>query len=364
MSQQLVTENLRLRQQLAELLTHAKQNQQILERYQAFDLQFIAANGFRELIETIFHGFAPAAGLDMVTLILNDPDQEIRRILGALHIDLSEFPQLLFVEEDARTELQQSSAYAPQLGPYAAHQHQSTFPRSDGTLASVAIVPLMRHARLIGRLNLGSKDRSRFKSGMRTDFIEHLAAIVAICIENVVNNERLKHIGLTDPLTGVSNRRYVELRLKEEIGRSRRHARPLCCMYIDIDRFKQINDRFGHQTGDLVLCDVAARIKAELRLSDAIGRFGGEEFVVLLVDAEMSAALGVAERIRRSIAGKPLILAGEEKLHVTVSIGVSVLPSENDGDSIEASAHKLLALADQALYRAKENGRNRVVRNG
>lgn len=364
MSQQLVTENLRLRQQLAELLTHAKQNQQIFERYQAFDLQFIAANGFRELIETIFHGFAPAAGLDMVTLVLNDPDQEIRHILNALHIDLSEFPQLLFAEEDALPGLPPSSEHGPQLGDYAAHLHQSMFPRSADTLASVAVVPLIRRTRMIGCLNLGSKDRSRFRSDMRTDFIEHLAAIVAICVENVINNERLKHIGLTDPLTGVSNRRYVELRLKEEIGRCRRNTRPLCCMYIDIDRFKQINDRFGHQTGDLVLCDVAARIKAELRLSDAIGRFGGEEFVVLLVDAEISAALNVAERIRRSIAGKPLILAREEKLHVTVSIGVSALPSENDGDSIEASAHKLVARADQALYRAKENGRNRVVRNG
>ena len=362
MSQQLVNENLQLRQQLAELLTHARQNQQILERYQAFDLQFIAANGFRELIETIFHGFAPAAGLDMVTLILNDPDQEIRRILNALHIDLNEYPQLLFAEEDTLPGLQPSSEHGPQLGDYAAHRHQSMFPQSAGALASVAIVPLIRRARIIGCLNLGSKDRSRFRSDMRTDFIEHLAAIVAICVENVINNERLKHIGLTDPLTGVSNRRYVELRLKEEIGRSRRHAHPLCCMYIDIDRFKQINDRFGHQTGDLVLCDVAARIKAELRLSDTIGRFGGEEFVALLVDTDISAALNVAERVRRSVAGKPLILAGAEKLHVTVSIGISALPTENNSDSIEASVHKLVALADQALYRAKENGRNRVVK--
>jgi two-component system cell cycle response regulator len=364
MSQQLVTENLRLRQQLADLLTHAQQNQQILERYQAFDLQFIAASGFRELIETIFRGFAPAAGLDMVTLILNDPDQEIRRILNALHIDLSEFPQLLFVKEDALPGWLSSSGHGPQLGEYAAHLHQPMFPRSAGALASVAVVPLMRRGRMIGYLNLGSKDPSRFKADMRTDFIEHLAAIVAICVENVINNEKLKHIGLTDPLTGVSNRRYVELRLTEEIGRSRRHAHPLCCMYIDIDRFKQINDRFGHQAGDLVLCDVAARIKAELRLSDALGRFGGEEFVALLVDTDISDALNVAERVRRSVAGKPLILAGDEKLHITVSIGVATLATENDSDSIEASAHKLVALADQALYRAKENGRNRVVRNG
>jgi two-component system cell cycle response regulator len=179
----------------------------------------------------------------------------------------------------------------------------------------------------------------------------------------VINNEKLKHIGLTDPLTGVNNRRYVERRLLEELGRSRRQGYALSCMYIDIDHFKKINDSRGHQAGDEVLREVAARIKAELRLSDALGRFGGEEFVVLLIDAELTDAVCVAERIRQSVAEQPLLSSGGAGVTVTVSIGVAALRLPDGGDALETAAQDLLARADQALYRAKGEGRNRVNGN-
>lgn len=363
MSQQLVTENLRLRNQLAELLSHAQQNQQILQRYQAFDLQFIAATGFRDLISTIFHGFAKAAELDVVTLVLLDPDHDIRRILAELHIDLAEFPLLLFVQNEAELCLPSPPPSRAMLEKYVERQHRPMFPDFAPRPASVAIVPLTRRDRMIGYLNLGSSDVNRFMPDMRSDFIEHLAAIVAVCVENVINNEKLKHIGLTDPLTHVNNRRYIELRLIEEVGRSRRHAHPLSCMYIDIDHFKQINDRVGHQGGDEVLREVAARIKAELRLSDALGRFGGEEFVVLLIDTNLADALCVAERIRTSVSHRPLRLSSGETLDVTVSIGVTSLTQPVPVEPIETTVQGFVARADQALYRAKKDGRNRVVGN-
>jgi two-component system cell cycle response regulator len=130
MSQQLETENLHLRNQLAELLTLAQQNQQTLQRYQAFDLQFIAATSFRDLIDTILHGFANAAGLHSVTLALLDPDHEIRRTLMALHIDLTEFPQLLFVQDNAELSFPFLPLSGPTLGTYAAHLHRPMFPLS------------------------------------------------------------------------------------------------------------------------------------------------------------------------------------------------------------------------------------------
>ncbi|MGE5622166.1 MAG: GGDEF domain-containing protein, partial [Bacillota bacterium] len=186
-------------------------------------------------------------------------------------------------------------------------------------------------------------------------------AIVAVCLENVVNSERLKHIGLTDPLTGVHNRRYVERRLLEEIGRSRRQGYALSCLYIDIDNFKQINDCLGHQAGDEVLRAIAIRIKEELRLSDALGRFGGEEFVVLLIDAELAAARHAGERIRRRVAGEPLELSTGQTLDVSVSVGVASLAQHDECAEIEATAQQFVARADQALYLAKQGERNRVV---
>ncbi len=361
MSQDLMTENLHLRKQLSQLLHQAQQNQQILQRHQAIDLELIGAGSFLELIDTIFHAFAGSAGLDVATLLLLDPDYAIRRILVELNVHLSELPQLLFLQDES--EIGELSAHLanPVLGIYSEQLHGLVFPEPLSPPASVAIVPLIRRGTLIGCLGLGSNDPARFATHMSTDFLAHMASIVAICLENVINTERLKHIGLTDPLTGVNNRRYVERRLLEEIGRSQRHGYPLSCMYIDIDRFKQINDRIGHQAGDEVLRDVAGRIKAELRLSDALGRFGGEEFVVLLIDAQADDAVNVAERIRRSVGEQPILLGSGEQLPVTVSIGVASLESARENEPIEKTLQKFLARADQALYQAKNGGRNRVV---
>lgn len=361
MPQDLVAENRLLRSQLAQLLRQAQENQQILQRYQFFDLQFIAASGFQELIDAVLHRFAQAAELDAVTLVLLDPDYEIRRILVDLHIPYSELPNLLFLQNETELEELAPRLSRPLLGPYSAQLHGMLFPKPIAPPASVAAVPLTRHDHLIGCLALGSANAARFTEDMGTEFISHMASIVAICIENVINNEKLKHLGLTDPLTGINNRRYVERRLREEIGRSRRQGYGLSCMYIDIDHFKKINDRIGHQAGDEVLREVAGRIKAGLRLSDALGRFGGEEFVALLIDAELPEATMVAERVRQSVAEQPLTLVDGRSLEVTVSIGVAALGMESCAGSLESTAQTFVARADHALYAAKQNGRNRVV---
>jgi diguanylate cyclase (GGDEF)-like protein len=349
---------------LEQLLNQAQQNQQILKRFQTFDLQFISAAGFRELIDTIFHSFTAASELDVATLALLDPKHQIRHILADLNINLAELPQLLFLQDEAEFGELSGHLSMPVLGAYSAQLHRMLFPEPILTPASVAVVPLLRHDHLIGCLNIGSRNRDRFAAHMGTEFIEHMASIIAICLENVINNERLKRIGLTDPLTGVHNRRYVERRLLEEIGRSRRQGYALSCLYIDIDHFKQVNDRFGHQTGDEVLRAIAGRIKAELRLSDALGRFGGEEFVVLLIDAEAAAAKSVAERIRASIVQQPLTLSCGQEIDATVSVGIASLAQHDECEAIELAAQKFVASADQALYLAKQGGRNRVVAAG
>ncbi|MBA4095128.1 MAG: diguanylate cyclase, partial [Candidatus Accumulibacter sp.] len=224
-----------------------------------------------------------------------------------------------------------------------------------------------------GSLNLGSADPARFTPNLGTDFVEHMGSIIAICLENVISNEMLKYIGLTDSLTGVYNRRYMDRRLIEETARARRQGYRLSCMYIDIDHFKRVNDSVGHQGGDDVLREVCGRIKAELRMSDALGRFGGEEFVVLLIDADLESASTVAHRIRAGVAAAPISLSGGERVDVTVSIGVAALSAQwsdpardpvrdlAHDNPIEGVAQELVAAADAALYQAKAAGRNKVV---
>ncbi|KQT60441.1 MULTISPECIES: PleD family two-component system response regulator [unclassified Aureimonas] len=159
-------------------------------------------------------------------------------------------------------------------------------------------------------------------------------------------------LAVTDGLTGLSNRRFLETHLPKLVERATADQRPLAVLIADIDHFKRINDGFGHDAGDHVLREFAARVKQSLRASDLACRFGGEEFVVLMPEADERAALGVAERIRVLTAEAPFAIGGEA-LNVTVSVGYANL---GPGDSAET----MLKRADQALYSAKRAGRNRV----
>jgi diguanylate cyclase (GGDEF)-like protein len=362
---ELEAENESLRARMAYLLEQAERNHAIMCRHQAFDLEIVGAGNFAELIGTIFRTLPAISDLDIVALSLVDRGNDIATVMERLGVEFGAFPQLLFVDSDSVLGFVPSRSPAltappkPLLGPYVPAVHQAMFPHAPTGLQSIALVPLLRNKRVIGSLNLGSIDPSRFTPALGTDFIEHMASIIAICLENVISNEMLKYIGLTDSLTGVYNRRYIDRRLLEEIGRARRQAYRISCMYIDIDHFKAVNDSVGHQGGDEVLREVAGRIKAELRLSDALGRFGGEEFVVLLIDADLESAVMVAQRIRASIADAPFELSSGELLPISVSIGVATLEDFERDHAIEGVAQQLVAHADSALYQAKEGGRNR-----
>ncbi|WP_178863706.1 sensor domain-containing diguanylate cyclase [Thiomicrorhabdus cannonii] len=168
-------------------------------------------------------------------------------------------------------------------------------------------------------------------------------------------NAQLFTSATTDYLTGLLNRRYFFELAHTELERTRRYARPLACLMLDLDHFKAINDRYGHAVGDKALVAFAETLKRELRREDLVARFGGEEFVVLLPEQSLSEALTTAERLKVQIAQMELALADSESpLTITVSIGVSTLwPTDTTLD-------ELLMRADDALYRAKAGGRNRV----
>ena len=163
-------------------------------------------------------------------------------------------------------------------------------------------------------------------------------------------------MALTDALTGLFNRRYMESHLSTLIEQAVARGKPLSALVLDIDYFKSINDSHGHDAGDDVLRDFAMRIRRSIRGIDLACRFGGEEFVVIMPETDMAVATMVAERLRRRIAADPFtIQQGARKLPVTISIGIAALRGRDD------NAAGLLKRADQALYRAKRDGRNRVV---
>jgi diguanylate cyclase (GGDEF)-like protein len=162
-----------------------------------------------------------------------------------------------------------------------------------------------------------------------------------------------KHASLIDPLTGVSNRRAFLERGEKLLQRARFDQRPATLLLLDLDKFKAINDTFGHHAGDQVLIAFCGVATAAIRPGDLFGRLGGEEFACLLPGSPLDGGLDVAERIRRNLEAAPLQLGGDP-LSATVSIGVAVSADQNQ------DLAALMAEADRALYRAKANGRNRV----
>jgi two-component system cell cycle response regulator len=165
--------------------------------------------------------------------------------------------------------------------------------------------------------------------------------------------ERGLSLALTDSLTGLNNRRYMEQHLKELLHRTHISGKPLSLIVGDIDHFKQVNDRYGHAGGDAVLREVARRLTINLRSFDMVVRLGGEEFLVAMPEVDYEAALSVAERLRRSVADRPMPIAEGEEIFVTISLGVTMV----DPDETPETA---LQRADLAMYRAKRSGRNRV----
>ncbi len=169
-------------------------------------------------------------------------------------------------------------------------------------------------------------------------------------------NEQLLHMSQTDALTGLDNRRQLERRLDEMFAHARRFKEPVACVICDLDRFKTVNDTHGHQAGDEVLKQFAQILKREARSIDRVGRYGGEEFMFLLPGAAMDAAARFAERVRKQVESNTFTFDGTS-IRRTASFGVSAWPHEHIG-----SIDVLVRSADDALYVAKETGRNRVVR--
>jgi diguanylate cyclase (GGDEF)-like protein len=163
----------------------------------------------------------------------------------------------------------------------------------------------------------------------------------------------LEQENITDPLLGIFNRRFLDRRTQEEVARAQRYGLNLALLMVDIDNFKQVNDNWGHQVGDLVLQHLIQLLEAALRQTDILARFGGEEFVILLPHTSEQDAFKLAEKLRHTVAQTPLHSIPE--LRITISIGsASLLP---DGDT----AYSLLERADKAMYQAKQDGRNRVA---
>lgn len=353
-----------LQSHLDGMLNRVQHNSTTLKRLQRFEMRLLSLSSLAEMIEFILGESRDLFDLDIISLCLIDPKAEIAGYLEIDNYDHRAREDLFLMGDDQFLQSDFGLPLRPFLGIYQPASCARFFPNPTRKPASVVIVPLMRRGKCLGSLNFGSYQANRFIHSMATDFIEHIASVISICLENNLNFEIMRRTSLVDPLTGVNNRRFLEQRIEEELDRSQRTREPLSCLFLDIDFFKRINDGFGHQAGDQVLMRVAGVIKKQLRNNDVLSRYGGEEFVALLSQSDQKSAGEIAERIRLSIANLRLEYAGQF-IPVTISIGAATYqPNQTIKRPVTEIAERLIQAADAALYEAKRVGRNRVENGG
>ncbi|MFN3307728.1 MAG: diguanylate cyclase [Anaerolineales bacterium] len=216
---------------------------------------------------------------------------------------------------------------------------------------SLIVTPLLTEDRVYGALTLGSTQKAAFTTD-DLRLLSSFAATATTALRNAQLHAAVQQQAITDSLTSLYNRRGFWDLAEHELVRAERFSRPLSLILIDIDRFKEINDTYGHLMGDKILAAVSANCKAELRQVDIVARYGGDEFVVLLPETTLQEALAVAERLRACVASLCFPF-NEEIIHTTICVGVAEFQR---GDTLKS----LIERTDQALYRAKQSGRNQA----
>jgi len=219
-------------------------------------------------------------------------------------------------------------------------------------MESLLILPLVVRDVPIGTLALAGKRADMFGSSVRPA-LQALANQVAVALSNAASVARLEELATTDGLTGCYNKRYFNEQLKAKLQAAHRFGRRLSLVITDIDHFKNVNDTYGHATGDVVIQELGAILQRLKRETDVVARFGGEEFCILCEETDAKGAVQLAERVREQLKARQFE-SELGKLRVTASLGVAQFPEDAKSDKL------LFELADKALYVAKQTGRDRV----
>ena len=218
--------------------------------------------------------------------------------------------------------------------------------------APFVALPLTSAGGVVGVLLLWDRDGDQEFTEDDLAVLRTLTSQATVAVDNVLLHEEARRLSVTDGMTGLANYRGFTVTVGKEIERAARFGRPLALLLLDLDHFKLVNDVWGHQRGDAVLVELAARVRAQVRDVDTPARYGGEEFVVVLPETDQAGAAQAAERICAAVRRRPFGDGSEPPIDVTVSIGIAVFPDHG------VSSTTLLRRADEALYAAKSGGRN------
>ncbi|WP_415897962.1 DUF484 family protein [Neptuniibacter sp. QD57_21] len=356
---ELEKENQELKRTLRLMLSKAERNESVLNSFFDVEIRLLSCARLSELLDLMLIEFKDLFKLSNVNLILFDPEHAARTLLDD-YVPPPPGNTLQFVQSQRLLK----SLYPNQkliVGAPSEAVRREAFPVADNPIESCALLPLIRQNCLIGSLHLGSADASRYTQHVRYDYIQHLASVISVCIENCINQENLHRLSSIDMLTKVHNRRSFDQEIVRELSRASRANHSLACLFMDLDHFKVVNDTYGHQTGDRVLRTVGLFLGKQLRKTDIIARYGGEEFAVLLPNCDKARAMEIADTLRQKLSRLIFRDENAKPFRMTTSVGVSLCtPANYPKESLNNIAYQLIQSADKAVYESKHNGRDQV----
>ncbi len=340
--QQLADENRELKAYVGEVMQRLRDNERLFARMFELEAEVLKSTDPEDLCFTLLRSLRSRFELDFVRFWIDRSS-----FLGEHTLEALSERDLVWLEagEIAQMGLHRKRAWLMRL---SSDQPFDWLTSKDKHLGSMALLVLGDLDKPFGVIGLGSIDGDRFGAEQSSDFLQHLAQVVGLTLEHAVAREHLARLSITDPLTGSHNRRFLQPHSHQPLSQWFGAGSDVACLYVDVDRFKRVNDEYGHEMGDRVLEMVGRVLHQYVRTNDPLIRLGGDEFVLLIPGCAREKVMEVAQRIVEAICAAQI-----DSITVSISMGIAF------SRSAEMTVKNLIAQADQAMYVAKALGGNR-----
>ncbi len=328
------------------IIKRLEYNEDISQKFFDVEVSILSTLNFKDFFERLLTKIKEKFAIPYVWLSLIDGN-EIIPLIGELAGSRLIRERLSIIDSRIFSDILNSST-----NPLLVNEKLKPFykifpPREKYLIRSAAILPITLQGELIGTLNHGDPSAERYVPGMDTTLLERLAVKISICLSNVIAHEKLRIVASKDSLTGLLNRGVMDTVLNREFNRAFRYKEPLSLVFIDLDDFKNVNDFHGHDAGDALLKHLGSQLLQMCRDSDVVGRFGGDEFLILLPSTDSQDASVLVGRIKSCFKENPLQFNGKT-IPMSFSYGIS---SIEDGGIDNVAT--LVKRADERLYQAK-----------
>lgn len=328
------------------LIQRIQENEEIARKFFLVERQILSVLDFQDLFKVLLAAIQDTFQVPFVWLSMINTSDVYRLIQSLADTDMSH--QRLTLVKKSTVESLFGASMEPILVNTELDRYREVIPAGVfEAIRSVALTPLSLDGEIIGSLNQGDGSKARFGLGKDTSLLEQLGIKVSLCLSNVTAHEKLRYLAYRDVLTGLLNRRVVGNILEREFARSQRYRNPLSVAFLDLNDFKAINDTYGHEVVDLVLAHFADILTHLSRVSDAVARYAGDEFVIILPETSRLDAESIMQRISGYVIDHPAV-HGSLTIPVSFSYGCAAT-----SDTEIKSPEGLLRKADERLYRAK-----------